>query len=319
MNVFNDVIIQLENIEPFQSWPENTRLIKSRLTAAPLHWQIPFQAAQAAGGTQAQAVPVVATFAALHTSIVLVDDLLDGDGHFEAMGLRQGEIANLAAAFAAAGQTVILQSKLAPETRLLILESLNGMLAATALGQQWDAQPGEQTEAEYWRVARQKSSPFFRAAFTCGGLAGGAPPAAAHLLGRLGALYGEMVQIHDDLKDSLAVPAARDWNAPRPSLPLLFALSVAHPERDAFAQLCAQAQQPDCLAQAQKILLRCGAVSYCLHQLLERHSTALALLKPASLPNPAPLAAVFERIIAPVQNLLERAGGAPAEISPLKA
>ncbi|MEW5869862.1 MAG: polyprenyl synthetase family protein [Chloroflexota bacterium] len=90
---------------------------------------------------------------------------------------------------------------------------------------------------------------------------------------------GEMIQIHDDLGDTMATPASPDWMTGRTTLPILFAQSVVHAERERFLELRQQASDPVCLVEAQAILLRCGAVSYCIDQLLQRYRQARKLVE----------------------------------------
>jgi len=56
-------------------------------------------------------------------------------------------------------------------------------------------------------MVQTKSSPFFGMALQIGALLGGASIETAKRLKELGNLYGEMIQVHDDLSDTLAVPA----------------------------------------------------------------------------------------------------------------
>jgi geranylgeranyl pyrophosphate synthase len=60
------------------------------------------------------------------------------------------------------------------------------------------------------RIVKTKSSPFFGTALQIGALLGDFSAKNVGGLKELGILYGEMVQIHDDLNDALAVPANPD-------------------------------------------------------------------------------------------------------------
>lgn len=162
------------------------------------------------------------------------------------------------------------------------------MFLTTALGQFQDIQtPG--TEEAYWKVMQTKSSPFFGAAFYLGGLMGGTAIETADRLRDLGRLYGEMIQIHDDLNDSLAIPANPDWIQNRSPLPILFAKLVGHPDRARFAALCQDIHASGALEEAQEILIRCGAVSYCVDQLVRRSQSVRAMLTALPLKQPEPL------------------------------
>lgn len=88
------------------------------------------------------------------------------------------------------------------------------------------------------------------------------------------------------------------------SLPILFAQTVTHPWQEQFKQLRPTVSDPAALAEAQTILIRCGAVSYCVSCLLERYREARSLSQNLSLPCPGGLHDLLQRVIAPVQQLL---------------
>jgi len=179
------------------------------------------------------------------------------------------------------------------------------MLLFTALGQYWDTQ-NPHTEEAYWQVTRAKSAPFFGATLYVGAMMGGADATSAGKLGELGELYGEMIQIHDDLNDAMAVPASVDWLQGRFPLPILFAEVVPHPDQARFRHLRRQVEQADALVEAQDILIRCGAVSYAIDQLLQRHRQATALRPQLHLAQPRVIDQVLEGVIEPVQKLLHQ-------------
>jgi hypothetical protein len=68
----------------------------------------------------------------------------------------------------------------------------------------------------------------------------------------------------------------------------LFAQIVDHPARRRFMELYANISLPDALGEAQEILIHCGAVSYCIDQLLRRHQTIQKILKNTQFANPQP-------------------------------
>jgi geranylgeranyl pyrophosphate synthase len=177
----------------------------------------------------------------------------------------------------------------------------------TAFGQQLDLQQAEDEET-YWQLVQTKSSPFFSAAFYIGALVGGASEETACQFEELGRLYGEMIQIHDDLNDVMTTPADPDWLQGRSPLPILFAQVVAHPERERFVELRQIAAEPAALAEAQAILIRCGAVSYCVDQLIRRYHAAQGVLGGIRLVQDQELANLFESLVEPIWKLLEEVG-----------
>jgi len=287
-----------------RDWPAAARLLEELSVKPSAHWRIPETLDKALGLDRRAVLPATAALIAAHTSIVIVDDLLDGDGRFEAKGWRPGDLANLAQALTAAGQAAIGGKDSA-------LALFNQMLLQTAHGQYLDTALSVENEADYWRVARAKSSPFFEAAFGLGALLGGAESGGVQALRHTGRLYGEMIQIHDDLKDALAIPATPDWQPGRASLPVLFACTVAHPWREKFQRLRQDLANPGALREAQAILLRCGAVSYCLQQLLEREALARQVLERLNLTDRAPVDELLGRVTRPVKAIFDHLAIAP--------
>ena len=100
-----------------------------------------------------------------------------------------------------------------------VTASLAHLALATALGQHLDVQHLE-GEANYWKVVRAKSTPFYGAALHVGALLGNATPEVAEGMRDLGVLLGEIIQIHDDLLDAFHTPANPDWTGGQPKDPL---------------------------------------------------------------------------------------------------
>ena len=270
----------------------------------PHDWQLPVWGAVAVGGNGAAVLPAVAAIACCQIAIILLDDMLDEDerGYYRQLGLAQ--TANLASAFQATALELVAGCAASRPVRLQAMAWLNQMMAMTALGQQWDCQ-NPAGEADYWQLIRTKSSPFFGTALAVGALLGGADLSLAEQLGQFGRLYGEMIQIHDDLHDTMAVPAGADWLQGRFPLPILYAQLVDHPSRERFRTLRQQiVDHPSLLHEGQQILLQCGAISYCIHQLLSQIAQAQTMLTQLPLPNPQPLQELLAQLTRPVQTLL---------------
>jgi geranylgeranyl pyrophosphate synthase len=281
----------------------------------PRDWQLPILACRAVGGVDEQAIPAVSALACAQVGIILIDDMLDEDPRGEYHRVGEGHAANIAAAFLSAGIQAILQSTVQPKARLEALCSLNQMVLGTALGQYLDSQ-NPSNESDYWRVVENKSAPFYGAAMRLGAVFGNASGEMAEHVERIGRIYGEIIQIHDDLNDTLAVPANPDWLQGRSPLPILFAKSVDHPERSRFLELLQEVSDENALREAQEILIRCGAVSYCVDQLLRRYQSARDVLAAGSLPRRDVLDALLEEVVAPVWRLFEAIGEAPVTFIP---
>ncbi|MCI0554890.1 MAG: polyprenyl synthetase family protein, partial [Anaerolineae bacterium] len=240
-------------------------------------------------------------------SIILVDDMLDNDPRGEYHRIGSGRAANFAVAFQATGVETLLKNEASMKVREEAVRSLSQMMSITAFGQELDIQnPAD--EKSYWQVVENKSAPFYECAFHLGALFSEATDAVGNELKRLGELYGEMIQIHDDLNDTMAVPANPDWLQGRKPLPILFAQTVGHPDRERFMELYQKVSAEDALREAQEILIRCGAVSYCVDQLLRRHRAAQNILDKTPLPNKGAGDSVIEAVIAPVHRLFDTLG-----------
>lgn len=281
-----------------------SQVIEYRFSRPSSHWLLPLYASQAYEINQDPAVPAISSLIAIQTAILLIDDLLDNDGRREALGLSVGDAANVSSVF----QAVSIDCLAGPFSRYVhhseMIRQINQVFIETALGQYLDNENPE-TEDEYWRAARAKSCPFFGLAFYLGAAAGGAPWEQVETMQRLGRLYGEMIQIHDDLSDCLSEHCGSDWLLGKFTLPILFARTVQHPERERFTVLMKNITDPGNFHEAKEILLHCGAISYCLNEVVQRHTEAMGLLTGMMVPNPAPLILLLDDLIQPISNLLD--------------
>lgn len=310
MSLFTQTLNFLSQLPILCTWPELLAFLAHGAENQPDDWHLPILACKAVGGTSTTAVPAVASLAALQGSIILIDDMLDADqrGYHHRLGMPVA--ANFATGLQAAGLEAITQANLSIGTRLEILSALTQMIGQIGYGQQLDCQ-NPMDEVGYWQTVKAKSAPFFGTAMYIGALCGGADTELATAIRTFGTLYGVIVQIHDDLNDTMTTPAGPDWLMGRSTLPILFALNTPHPERERFIQLSAQASNLDALHAAQEILLRCGAVSYAVDQIIVRYREAEMLLKNLSLSRPDALTPLLTAIINPVWQLIDAVGGEP--------
>lgn len=307
MDIYQSTMDYVSSLQVIQSWPELQALFTRAARMKPRYWLLPVQACEAVGGSLAQAVPAVTAIACAQISILLIDDMLDEDPRGEYHHSGHAKVANYAAGLQAVAFEAFSSDAVAFEMRLLGLSSLNQMVLMTALGQHLDVQ-NPLDEADYWRVAQNKSGPFFGAALYMGSLAGNASQQTANALEQFGRLYGEMIQIHDDLNDTMAKPANPDWLQKRSPLPILFAQIIDHPERTRFLELRENISVPGALSEAQDILIHCGAVSYCIDQLLRRYQLARKMLGAISLADRDTLDHLLEEVISPVYRLFQETG-----------
>ncbi len=309
MDIYQSVPDYIANLPVITEWAEAKSVLAHAASLRPRDWRLPLLACEAVGGTAEQAIPAIAALACAQIGIILIDDMLDNDPRGEYRRVGEGQAANYAAVFLSAGTQAILQDAGEPARKLAAVHSLSQMIVTTALGQYLDSQ-NPSDEAGYWSVAESKSAPFFGTALYLGAVFGEASERITASLERFGQLYGEMIQIHDDLNDTMSTPANPDWLQNRSPLPILFAQSVDHPDRGRFLELRGDVDVSDtqALREAQDILIRCGAVSYCVDQLLRRHQAARQVLADTLLAKPEAMDRLLEEIVAPVQRLLESMG-----------
>jgi geranylgeranyl pyrophosphate synthase len=307
MDIYAQTIAYIAKLPVVESWPEMSSLFTQAAANRPYDWQLPVLACEAVGGTAKQAIPAIASIAMLQASIILIDDMLDADprGKHHEIGLPAA--ANLAAALQALSLEALHDGLTSARTKAVTMHNIGRTSAQTALGQYWDTQNWGDEDA-YWQVVQTKSAPFFGAALYIGALLGNAPLKVAEELRQIGHLYGEMIQIHDDLQDTMSTPASPDWQLGRPSLPILFARLVPHPDRDRFTALLGQVSDPATLQAAQAILLGCGAVSYCVDQILKRYQAVQERLALIPLRHPEKIEQLLATVMDPIGSLFQLVG-----------
>jgi geranylgeranyl pyrophosphate synthase len=130
----------------------------------------------------------------------------------------------------------------------------------------------------------------------------------ADRLRQLGVLMGEIVQLYDDLMDVFQAAALPDWKRKWNNLAILYALTADHAERDRFRALLDRIDDPTALEEAQAILVRSGAVSYCAYHLVQRQQAARELLKQIPLADTESLTDVFIHQVEPLVHLFQTLG-----------
>jgi len=289
------------------AWPEIAAFIERAAHKPRPDWELPSLACRAVGGDVSLAIVGAAAIACMQASIILVDDILDDDPRGEHLRSGSGPTANLALGFQAVAFRLVEQMTVSPDRRAAITSSLGWLAFTTALGQHWDVQ-NLMDEESYWKVVRAKSTPFYGAALHIGALLGGAEQEAAAGLRNFGVLMGEIVQICDDLSDAFQTPANPDWGQGRNNLAILYARTAGHPDRARFIELSSQTDDPQALRAAQRILIRCGAVSYCVYQILRRYQRGRQLLDALPLADPSPMMELLSSQRLALVSLLKASG-----------
>lgn len=305
---FEAIKQKVRAVAEVSAWPQMLRLMERVGHRESLSvWDYPAAACLAVGGEAADALPGAAAVFCSLISIHLVDDMLDDDPKGDYHRLGAGRAANLGLAFQAAGHLVLDDPGIHPSIRSALHASFARMSIGTAFGQEMDSRE-LRSEEEYWQTVGAKTPPLFGAAFRMGALLGGAPEPTADALDAFGGILGRFVQVSDDLSDALETPAKADWGRRPNNLPILYAMTADHPARQRFLELSARPAEPEALAEAQQILLRSGAVSYCVFKMVEIADEARKALAGIALRDPRPVEQVFSAHLRPLHKMLESVG-----------
>lgn len=304
---FEEMKRRVRELPGVASWPQMLELIQRPVHRESSVWEYPVAACRAVGGAERSAMPATAAVFCSVIGIHLVDDMLDEDPRGDHHVLGIGQVANFALAFQASGHLLLDDPEIPLEIRPVLQASFAGMSLATCFGQGLDARE-LQGEEEYWRVVECKTPPLFAEALRMGALLGGAAVGTADQLACLGRILGRMVQVSDDVTDALESPARPDWKRRGNNLPILYAMTAPHPDRERFLHLSLNVEDPGALAEAQRILLRSGAVSYCTLKLIEFSTEARNLFARIPLADPEPVARLMDLHMKPLHRLLESVG-----------
>jgi geranylgeranyl pyrophosphate synthase len=300
-----DILTYLHEKTTFQSWPELEELVSCIINEKPRHVDIPGLIADCCTPSSEKITAVSSSLALAFSGIIILDDILDGDLRF---GDAIPGLANMSAVLFSLAYRQLDEAILGPPSAQKARKTLDALLYNVSLGQAIDVQNPD-TEEDYWRVAQLKSGSFFEGAFKLGGIAGEASDADLELLGKLGLEYGIMLQIHDDLRDTLEIPADSDWLNGRFTLPILFAYTVDHPWKERFNVIRQSVDQPELLTEAQEILVRCGALSYGLYQVQEHAKQVKTLIAKLECQDQGELRKLFDELIHPAEDLVNLAMG----------
>lgn len=305
---FEAIKQRVRSVAEVAVWPEMLQLMERAMHRDLISvWDHPAAACRAVGGHAEAALPGAAAIFCSLIGIHLVDDMLDNDPKGDYHQIGAGRAANLALAFQAAGHLLLHDADAPPQVRADLQASFARMSIGTAYGQDLDSRE-LRTEDEYWRTVNSKTPPLFGAAFRIGALLGGAPEPIADGLEVVGGLLGRFIQVSDDLSDALHSPASADWLRRSNNLPILYAMTADHPARERFLELSARPHDPEALVEAQRILLKSGAISYCAFKMMEVAQEAGAVLSRLPLRDPEPVERILTANLRPLHKLLESVG-----------
>jgi geranylgeranyl pyrophosphate synthase len=302
-----DVKRQVMDLPEVANWPAIAEIFERQVARPHQVWEWPLRACRAVGGDESVVAGGSAAILCMILSILLVDDMLDQDPRGEHLKVGDAIAANLSFAFQSIAFRVIANTPTDAGRRAAVMDSLAQMALTMAYGQDLDSR-NLSGEDNYWKVTHAKSSSYFGTAMHIGAILGKANPKTVDRLRELGAITGDVIQVHDDIQDALETPANPDWKQRRNNLLFLYALTADHPDRERFTTLRSQVDDPDALRAAQQILIRSGAVSYAMYHLCQRYLAARKILKETPLVDPASLRSVIDEYIVPLVHLLKSLG-----------
>lgn len=305
---FQELKRRVSALGPFAAWPAAAGLLDR-----PIHqedrslWCWPAAACEACGAAADDALDAAASIFLSVIGIHLVDDLLDEDPGGEHHALGVGRAANLGLLFQSAAHQAVAASAQPQDRQAWLHQLLAEANAGTALGQELDMADCAD-EAAYWAMTDAKTSPLLMGGLQMGAVSAGADAATVAGFRKLGSLLGRFIQVSDDLGDALETPAKPDWDRPRNNLALMYACDVDHPEREEFLRLRAQVASPPQLEAARRILVRCGAVAFCVERELDLARQIIDQVRTMNTISPAPLLRLIFKLSRPLRTVLAEGG-----------
>jgi geranylgeranyl pyrophosphate synthase len=311
----SDAIIRpILELPEIAAWSDLSGFIGESAESPPADWTLPLLACRSVCGTEEPALPGASALACLQMSIILVDDILDDDpsGDFHLHGV--GRVSNYALALQAAAFKLLTGAGIVSNQAGMIIAKSSSVALETARGQHLDS-GNYGDESDYWTVVTSKSTPFYGLALEIGAILGGADSRLSDKFWDAGLLLGEIIQLHDDLVDVFEIPPKPDWDRPRNNLLILYALTAEHDEREKMAELLNGIEDPRKLNEAQKILLKSGAVSYCAYHVIQRHNELRGIIGEMDLLDDKPMLELMKLQADPIRALLHMAGVSVPELA----
>ncbi len=240
------------------------------------------------GGTPEKAVPLAVTWNLLHLAADILDKVEDGQ---PAAGPRDSlppDVAvNAATAFIFLAQ-MALDTLADKEVSHSLIFRLRSELYQVALqmcaGQHLELMEPMSLHGDldtYWYIAGAKSGHCFAWACRAGALLGEGTPLQVDRCGTYGYNLGVLVQIVDDFVDLWPAAGPGDLALGRKTLPVLYALAVAPPNRrERLLRLLDQARRsPEAEAEAREEVIRLGGLHYLLVEAQIRRKRAQQALQ----------------------------------------
>jgi len=258
------------------------RVLRSAQAAEQLGFPLtalPLLTCQAGGLTPHQALPVAASWRALHIGLKLLDDVEDGDvARMSDDPNDLAQVTNLSTGFLAIVNLSLdlLNIKL----RTALQTDIARTLLQMAGGQHIDLSRRVMDVPSYFTLMAAKSGTFFALAARSGAMCATVRPPHLHHFEFFGYNVGMLLQIIDDLVGLRQPVGYGDLATGQRTLPIIYSLGVASPqERSRLEHLLLQAPMDgEAQLQAQQLMIMLGVEIYLLAEQVRYRQRALAEL-----------------------------------------
>jgi geranylgeranyl pyrophosphate synthase len=301
------------------------RAAHARAEKNPSLTDLPILCCQAAGGDIRRAVPVTVAWWLLHLAAQVLDDIEDGEpecAFWAALGAPQALNAATGLIFAAQCALSGLPRLGVPASlALALLDDFGQTILRMCAGQHADlAQKVTGLSLEQYRaIMVAKSSDPFALACRAGAKLGTEDARLVACYAEFGYNLGVLVQISDDLLDLQEPSQWNDLATGQQTLPILYALSVAHPSQQAtLRQLLLQApEDAEAEVKARQIIISLGAPTYLLAEAQVHRRRAKEALRAVGQFNLAhdQLLALVDQVM-PGASLIHPTGGTKGALFP---
>lgn len=285
------------------AWPAFAAALREPLRQAAGHpWrQFPLLCCRAVGGDSELGIVVAAAFELARVAADLLDDVEDADtgaALWQSLGAPQAINVGTSLIFASLlALSRLREHGVSPERLALLqtefartgfrmcagqhLDLCGGAEGQRGRGEEENSPPLLRSSAplhEYWRIVAAKSGAFFELGCRAGALlgdvdAGGPRNGDVAPYAEFGRHLGVLVQITNDLAGLLALDGSSDLATRKPTLPVLYAFSVAtDTQADRLRRAWASAaRDPATCHDIQSLVVELGAPQYILME-AERHA-----------------------------------------------
>ncbi len=243
--------------------------------------------ARAAGYKGKDHIQLAAVIEFIHTATLLHDDVIDESGQRrgrETAHTIWGNAASVLVGDFLYSRSFQLMVELQQPEVMRILADTTNTIAEGEVLQLMQMGNLELTETDYFRVISDKTACLFAASARLAAVIADLPASSGDRLAEFGLLLGQAFQITDDVLDysadgdALGKNLGDDLAEGKVTLPLILALQQAAPKDAEGLRTAIAEQNPDGLAQAQRVMADTGALEQSLERARELASRAATLL-----------------------------------------